>query len=44
MSSFEDYFFKIPISGNNESDWHDIIEDSDDDLKILRIFQSRYAY
>ena len=41
MSSFEDYFFKIPISKNSKSDWDDIIENSDDDLKLLRIFQAR---
>ncbi len=41
MSSFEDYFFKIPISENSKSDWDDIIENSDDDLKLLRIFQAR---
>lgn len=41
MSSFEDYFFKIPISKNYESDWNELIENSDDDIKLLRIFQSR---
>jgi len=41
MSSFEDYFFKVPISGNSKSDWHEIIENSDEHLKILRIFQAR---
>jgi len=33
MSSFEDYCFTIPISENSKSDWDDIIENSDDDLK-----------
>lgn len=41
MSSFEDYFFKIPITENSKSDWNELIENSDDDIKLLRIFQSR---